>query len=392
MGTRIIAAILTASVMLSAAPLSANAADESLSDLVESFLVENRLGPEKIGISYYNTVTGESYVYNDQKMMIAASTYKLPLNLYYYEQVAQGNISPNSRYAGYKLSDCHRLSLQYSDNPTSIAMRQAIGSHAKFKEAIVKYTGVDPNVVGAPYTSGNYFNVYSIMNSLKYLYANSVFFEEALGYLHAATPGQYFERYVKEYNIAQKYGYLNNVIHTAGIVYTDTPYLLCVFTQNVGYAENTIGKLNRLFCDYTVSKNQETQTPFLFYDTDASDWFYPQLKYAVENGMISGVGQGKFAPDQKANLYETIKLACDIYLKLRDLKHSFKPQSGEPWYAPYVDFALDKRLILPDEFGSLGRKAKRIEAAAIFARAIGVESIDYFDVSVPDVKFSDKYG
>ena len=232
-------------------------AEEQLEGLIVSFLNEYNLNEHNFSFSYYNTVTGEEYGFNEQKMMQAASLYKLPLNMYYYEQEALGSISPDAKFAGYALSQCHMLSLQYSDNATSQAMRRALGKYSAFKTAIDIYTGVSAEELGGSYLNENYFSSFTIMNTLKYLYEHSEFFAEAIGYLKEAHPERYFKKFVEDYEIAQKYGWLENNVNTAGIVYTPSPYLLCVFTENVNSAEKVIGSLNKLLCDYTVNRHNE---------------------------------------------------------------------------------------------------------------------------------------
>ena len=54
---------------------------------------EYHLDETNFAVSYYNTVTGEEYNWNETAMFTAASTFKLPLNLYYYELQNEGKIS-----------------------------------------------------------------------------------------------------------------------------------------------------------------------------------------------------------------------------------------------------------------------------------------------------------
>ena len=49
--------------------------------VIRNFIAENGYDEKNFAISYYNTVTGESYAWNDTWFSIAASTYKLPLNM-----------------------------------------------------------------------------------------------------------------------------------------------------------------------------------------------------------------------------------------------------------------------------------------------------------------------
>src|SRR5699024_2372353 len=66
----------------------------TLEDVMADFMADWGLNSENFAVSYYNTVTGESYAFNDTHMMVAASTFKLPLNLYYYDLEHAGSWIP----------------------------------------------------------------------------------------------------------------------------------------------------------------------------------------------------------------------------------------------------------------------------------------------------------
>lgn len=57
---------------------------------MEQFRSDYGLNEQNFSLCYYDTVTGEEYRYNDGCFMVAASTFKLPLNLYYYELEQSG--------------------------------------------------------------------------------------------------------------------------------------------------------------------------------------------------------------------------------------------------------------------------------------------------------------
>ena len=63
---------------------------QTLEEVVLTYMEQRGLNGENFSLSYYNTVTGEAYAYNDTRMMVAGSTYKLPLNMYYYEMERDG--------------------------------------------------------------------------------------------------------------------------------------------------------------------------------------------------------------------------------------------------------------------------------------------------------------
>ena len=75
--------VLLILVLLLACPVWAQNASE-LAPVIEEYMAEHGLNAQNFSMSYYNTVTGESYAFNDKKFMVAASTFKVPVNMYYY--------------------------------------------------------------------------------------------------------------------------------------------------------------------------------------------------------------------------------------------------------------------------------------------------------------------
>ena len=69
---------------------------KTVEELIDAFRAEHDLTEDNFELSYYNTVTGESYDFNETKMLYGASTYKLPLNLYYYDMQLAGEITGDS--------------------------------------------------------------------------------------------------------------------------------------------------------------------------------------------------------------------------------------------------------------------------------------------------------
>lgn len=367
---------------------------------VDSFMTENGLNENNFSVAYYNTVTGETYSFNETKFFTPASIYKLPLNMYYYEQEAAGNISPDKKYAGYKLSYCHYLSLQCSDNPTSQAMRNALGTVKEYKILMAKYSGMTDAELGDEYFTTVKYNTKFILNTLKYLYNNSDFFSEAIGYLKNARANQFFEYYIpdSECVIAQKYGWLDGLAHTAGIVYTDTPYLLVVFTNNVGNAEKLIGKTNKLFYDYTKANNSIPETPVAtaspgpYSDVSKDSWYCGYVEKAVKLGIINGVGENSFNPNGELKICEAIKLACMVHRNLYDKEFRFVQE--EPWYQVYVDYAIEHGIVTGDDFGNLELSVTRAEMTSIFSNSVELDNLLPINtvISIPDVAESDMYG
>ncbi len=234
--------------------------DEELMELIEQYITERSVDEDRIGIAYYNTVTGKSVGYNEDALFYPGSVYKLPLNMYYYEQEALGVIDSDTLFWGHTLSRCHEITLQYSHNETAEAMRQALGTVSEYKELMRKYGGMSDEDLGEEYFSSFDYSAEFMLNTIKYMYDNSGFFAEAIGYLECATAGKFFELSVPddECMTVQKYGWFRDEygrvsVNAVGIIYAEQPYLLCVFTENVSLAETFIGDINLICYNYVNS-------------------------------------------------------------------------------------------------------------------------------------------
>ena len=250
------ALLLLASMLLAltagVSAADAEPAEDTLEARVAQFMEENYLNEQNFSMSYYNTVTGESYAFEDTHMMVAASTYKLPLNLYYYQQELAGEIAPDALIAGvYRLSDCHYQSLVWSNNVISEAMLYQIGSFQEYKQTMRTFTDMTDDEIDPRYYSGNLYCTRMMMDALKYLYDHAADYEEMLSYMKEASPQNgYFRKYVTECEVAHKYGSFEGAENDTGIIYAGQPFLLAVYTQNVA-GEEICAKAARLMKDYT---------------------------------------------------------------------------------------------------------------------------------------------
>lgn len=208
---------------------------KSLEQVMETFMEENGLDENNFSVSYYNTATGESYAFNDKTMMVAASTFKLPLNMYYYELEQAGELQPDAVLdrVGVKLSLAHELSLVQSNNEVSIGMLYSLGDFRTYKTLMRKYFTLPDEEIDYLYYADNYYCTHMMMDALKYLYENRENFGEMLGYMKQAQPGEYFKACVTEYEVAHKYGWYDGAVNDVGIIYTDEPFLLAVYTQGL---------------------------------------------------------------------------------------------------------------------------------------------------------------
>ena len=233
---------------------------QTVEQIVADFMAENGLSEQNFSLSYYNTVTGEAYAFNDDKFAIAASTYKLPLNMYFYEMQRDGQITGDTviEGTGKTLDTCHQMSIVDSNNEVSETMMYYWGGHTQYKENMRKYFTMTDEEIDPLYYQGNFYCVRMMMDALRYLYANSGDFEELLGYMKIAAPDAYFKLGVQDYEVAHKYGEVQWFMNDTAIIYTPQPFLLAVYTQNV-CSQQVLADIARLLTDYTVEQGNRME-------------------------------------------------------------------------------------------------------------------------------------
>ena len=202
------------------------------------FMAQYHLDSSNFSVSFCNLATGQTFYYNELALLTPASTYKLPLNMYYYDLQAAGEITSESIIPGTELTlaECHRRSLVESDNPSSEAMLSAL-DFIKYKQDIRRYFTLTDDQIDPVYYRRNFYSTRMMQETASYLYWHADEYREALGYLLQAQPGMYFRRYAGSCQIAQKYGRIDGWENCVGIVYADSPFTLAVYTYAAGSDE-----------------------------------------------------------------------------------------------------------------------------------------------------------
>ena len=252
------------------APEEEAAEEPSLAELFDEFRAARNLTEDNFAVSYYDTVTGESYDWNETHMMIAGSTFKLPLNLYYYELENAGEIAPDAliTQGGATLDWCHYLSIVESNNEISHALLYRIGTFPEYKEAMRKYFTMTDDEIDPKYYQDNYYCTRMMMDTLKYLYARQDEFPELIDYMKQSNPQNgYFKAKVTEMEVAHKYGSFEGAENDVGIFYAEHPFLLAVYTQNVG--ELVVQDAARLAADYNARQTELAKKQALQEQLDA---------------------------------------------------------------------------------------------------------------------------
>lgn len=128
-----------------------------------------------------------------------------------------------------------------------------------------------------------------------------------------------------------------------------------------------------------------------FTDVKTSDWFYNDVKTAVELGLVNGRSETTYAPSDNLTYAEAIKLAaCMNQLYTKGL---INIKVGNPWYSTYVEYCQKNNIIKKDY--NYSENATRAGYMEIFANALpgdGLKAINSVaDNSIPDVPSAKSY-
>lgn len=262
---RLLASLLIAALLLLPCSARADGAQETLDETMEGLFERYRLTEKNFALGFRALSDGTEYWYNADKLFETASLYKLPLNMYFYELEAAGELEPDGAVYGIPLDLFHEQSLEHSNNELSQAMLDWIGSYREFKDIAFGYTGLDDSLRDAEYYACGGFSARMMVGMLQTLWDDPETFGQEIDYLKEANPGEYLESGECGLEIAQKYGYehydgiLNICI--AGIVYTDEPFLITVLTRGVGWAEVLMGELCDAFAEYEQTRERVEPVP-----------------------------------------------------------------------------------------------------------------------------------
>ena len=265
---RILSVIAAACIVFSMLPAAcAEAADDeyfkdkSWDDVIADLFEKHGIDHDRITLGYYNTVTGEEHYYQPDKYMIGASIYKVPLNMAYAEMIANGEMDWDTPIPYYPYEQMMRSSIIDSNNELSgLLMFNLGGTYRGFLNYIAPYLGVDIENVDPQYYNERY-TARQYVTCLRTLYDNPERFPKIIDTMKEAEPNNYFRLDEKRYEIAHKYGYWPDdyLIHIndVGIVYTDDPIILVIFTASVANAYQVMTDYCTLMCDYTMYHRAE---------------------------------------------------------------------------------------------------------------------------------------
>ena len=225
-------------------------------EVVAQYMEEHDLTEDKIALGYRNLVTGEEHYINADQYNVAASLYKVPLNMVFTERISKGEMTFDDKVKGVVYSKLMQGSIVESNNEFSDYLRAELGGYPDYRRTFCPYIGEDADTVDAKYYENNFFTARQIITCLNTLYQGGEDrFPKVIEYMKDAEPNNYFNAFDQDYVIAHKYGYLETgntlQINDSGIVYTNDPIAIVMFTNGIKRPYTCLSNYATLMAEYT---------------------------------------------------------------------------------------------------------------------------------------------
>jgi len=280
---------------------------EDLTQLIDAYLNRNNVDKDNIGIYVHDLKSDGTYMLNPDAYFVAASTYKLPLAMLYYEKINAGEIhlsdlisltiepdtdettddtaaaieapqstapigsadpsasasasavitpaptpvsTPEPEVYTDSVEDALHAMIRNSDNTAATALYTNLGGWYTFKTGILKYSD-NLNEDGTPSKSSddNTFTPSFMNDVLDYLYVHKESFQTLVEDLQIAQPNDYLNRNVNDV-MAQKYGDYDGALNAIGFATTGNPYTIVIYTYCEDNAYELLGDINEICYSY----------------------------------------------------------------------------------------------------------------------------------------------
>lgn len=236
--------------------------DMDLAKDIETYFQENGIDHEKVAYCITDLEHNIKYSMNEKDEFIAASIYKLPLAMLYYDKVNDGEYTLDSTftYSGYMHEDAGVVSsnygigsqiplsdllddlIEYSDNDAGHILYENLGGWKEYKEAMTKYTDfISENY----YTEDNVSTANTMNDVVTYLYEHKEDYKDLIENMEKAEPGEYLDRDT-QLSMPQKYGMYDSALNSVGFVECNTPYSIVVLTDLGDKGADVMANINRI--------------------------------------------------------------------------------------------------------------------------------------------------
>lgn len=246
---------------------------EDLEEEIRDFWGEDL---SKIGLVYYDLERGQKIAINEEKVFTAASTSKVQLNMIAYDLARNSELSLDEKIlysegdfeegAGRILADYKKTkpipmqvlldySIKYSDNIATNMIIRKLGGSTKLRNLANIMAGTNTD------TQGNYITAEQQFRLLKILYdkREDQYYSHLIKVMKNTTCHDRLDKYLPRNIVAHKIGDYSTYVHDVGIIFTNKPYILVVYTHDLPeliYKEphERIAQLSKLIYDAHLKK------------------------------------------------------------------------------------------------------------------------------------------
>lgn len=228
----------------------------------------------KFGVYFVDLKTNQEFGINETQEYVAASTVKLPINMYLYSRIDAGKINPEGLMP-YTSADYEpgTGSLQYTKYGTrykvrTLASKSIIESDNVAINIIIRLVGRTNfkqymrNLGGkVVYNNNNNSSPKDMAIYLKALYksysANKSSGKEIVKYMQSTIFNDRLPKLLpKNIKVAHKIGNQVATRNDVGIVFAKNPYIICVMSKNIkseSNADNVIANISKKVYDFMQS-------------------------------------------------------------------------------------------------------------------------------------------
>lgn len=234
---------------------------------INQYIKEEEIDSEDIGWYVIDLKSNQAIGLNETTYFYAASTYKLPLAMLWYDKLDEsqrektmlrfdeehyeegGSIGINYEFGSMiSVDELLEAMIVESDNSAAHILYSNLGGWTKYKKMLQKY---DPSQkMSEKYLSyDNEFTPKNMGNILKYLYDHQSQYQDLIEDMEESMPGQFLDLNL-EIDFPQKYGRYNYSYNAVGFSPSGHPYAIVIDTLLGDYGEDVIGDINEIVYNF----------------------------------------------------------------------------------------------------------------------------------------------
>ncbi|SFD24329.1 serine hydrolase [Clostridium uliginosum] len=243
----------------------------NLEDRISLYLGTDK---ENVGLIYYDLNSDEYINFNEDDIFVAASTYKVSLNVLTYERAKENKnllnttIKYEDKYyeegtgvlqnltdiPNMKIQDLLDLSIINSDNIATNMVGSYFGGHAQARKEVWNMFDVPISYSDNVTTPNAEFKI------LKHIYDNKddINYAHLIKVLQSTDCHSRIDKYLPYDIVAHKVGSSNEYIHDIGLVLDKNPYILIIYTKDLDNPEEKIAQISKAIYEYQITEKEQT--------------------------------------------------------------------------------------------------------------------------------------